>query len=79
MIWNGTDPLEPDHEVAYRRWPTERVRIVGVNDKGWGYWTVSAIPISGGAASHHTRTGAWGEPGACRHDLILLQKEPDHE
>ena len=21
MIWNGTDPLQPDHEVAYRGWP----------------------------------------------------------
>ena len=30
MIWNGTDPLQPDHEVAYRGWPTERVWIACV-------------------------------------------------
>jgi len=27
MIWNGIDPLQPDHEVAYRGWPTERVAL----------------------------------------------------
>lgn len=27
MIWNGTDPLQPDHEVAYRGWPTVKVSL----------------------------------------------------
>lgn len=30
MIWNGTDPLQPDHEVAYRGWPTESTSITYV-------------------------------------------------
>lgn len=33
MIWNGTDPLEPDHEVAYRGWPTERVTIEAIGSE----------------------------------------------
>ena len=30
MIWDGTSPLRPEHEVAYRGWPTVRVTIEAV-------------------------------------------------
>lgn len=73
MIWNGTDPLKPDHEVAYRGWPTERVRMfLNVLGPPWSVSTAWTEDLS--ELRHHLRDGR-SELGE-RFDLIPLQQEP---
>jgi len=74
MIWNGTDPLQPDHEVSYRGWPTERVRIREIN-RGLSYPVV--VEHSGGLFSAHRAAGEYYDDGfESARDLIPLQQEP---
>ena len=73
MIWNGTDPLQPDHEVAYRGWPTERVRIREIN-RGLRYPVV--VEHSGGLFSAHRAAGEYYDDGfESARDLIPLQQQ----
>lgn len=68
MIWNGTDPLQPAHEVAYRGWPTESTSIT---------YVVRGIAIcTKGKHDHivHNADGTCGS-GNGPFDLIPLQQE----
>lgn len=76
--WDGVSPLTPDHEVAYRGWPTKRVRIVEVVNDSYNYPVVTANERCHYAA--HTKVGKFRIDGfESRYDLVPLQKEPDHE
>ena len=64
MIWNGTDLLQPDHEVAYRGWPTERVRLM-----------VAAMQLPCSPLTFHDKFGHQGQSGISPFDLIPLQQQ----
>ena len=69
MIWNGTDPLQPDHEVAYRGWPTESTSIT---------YVVRGIAIcTEGKQGYivHNADGTCGRSGDSPYDLIPLQQQ----
>ena len=73
MIWNGTDPLHPDHEVAYRGWPTKRVRIHRIN-KSLQYPV--AIKQPNGLLLDYGLDGKYYDDGFDSvFDLIPLQQE----
>ena len=74
MIWNGTDPLQPDHEVAYRGWPTERVHVC--NSFMDGPWNFLAVNGDLNFATQHNIKGHHGPFGISPYDLIPLQQEP---
>jgi len=75
MIWNGTDPLQPDHEVAYRGWPTERVRISCIWDVG--KFRVILMPNEKHGEQRVMFDGHYrGDKRAHPFDLIPLQQEP---
>ncbi len=85
MIWDGTSPLRPEHEVAYRGWPTERVWIRGVRTKTMNGvidkpYTVLVEHPDGSFTSHKTDGQfAFGRYESL-YDLIpLQQKEPGNE
>ncbi len=76
-IWNGTDPLEPDHEVAYRGWPTERA-VVARTDSSGKYPVVATW--SGGSFTRHKADGKYyNYDSESALDLIPLQQEPGNE
>jgi len=73
MIWDGTSPLRPEHEVAYRGRPTERVRIRAVRIE-------SRYPVmvehSDGLFSRHRADGKYyNDDFESVRDLIPLQQE----
>lgn len=70
MIWDGTSPLLPEHEVAYRGWPTERVRLLDILDVSLDPWIVSAVMPSTDFVTYHLITGAHGPVGVSPFDLI---------
>lgn len=72
MIWNGTDPLQPDHEVAYREWPTEMVNIICTDRPVWGRPIVAMDHF--GSVTEHERSGLHCSANS-RFDLIPLQQE----
>jgi hypothetical protein len=79
MIWDGTSPLRPEHEVAYRGWPTERVRILDILSVSLDPWVVSSAPEDGGRITNQMLDGRHGPFGYSPFDLIPLQKEPGNE
>lgn len=74
MIWDGTSPLRPEHEVAYRGWPTERVEFY---DERYP----ELYPLrSGRDGKYHQKNGRFIDDLEDHHfDLIPLQKEPGNE
>jgi len=75
MIWNGTDPLQLDHEIAYRGWPTIRVRIHEI-----GKIKITRYPVvveySDGIFSRHRVDGKYyDDEFESVRDLIPLQQE----
>lgn len=74
MIWDGTSPLHPEHEVAYRGWPKKRVAIDCFRYAGME-WPIAAM--KNGVESLHLADGRYyREDGPHRFDLIPLQQEP---
>lgn len=73
MIWNGTDPLQPDHEVAYRGWPWERVTILKIGQHR--VYPVRVENIDGGSSAHRSDGRFYYDALECPFDLIPLQQE----
>lgn len=73
MIWNGTDPLQPDHEVAYRGWPTERVYICKV--LLGRPWSILVVNETITFATEHDTNGHHGPFRISPYNLIPLQKD----
>jgi len=73
MIWDGTSPLRPEHEVAYRGWPTERVRISEI-DNLRNYPVI--VEHSDGLFSRHRADGKYyNDDFESVRDLIPIQQE----
>lgn len=69
-IWNGTDPLQPDHEVAYRGWPTRQIKILIIESASGG-----VISYDGDFYMTHRADGNVGSEMGAHFDLIPLQQE----
>ena len=70
MIWDGTSPLRPEHEVAYRGWPKERVELSST-EFGSGISTRDRW----GRLWYHSDDGKTGSHLFLLFDLIPLQQE----
>ena len=74
MIWNGTDPLQPDHEVAYRGRPTKRVTILKIDQHP--VYPVCVEYLDGASSAHRSDGRYYHDALECPFDLIPLQQEP---
>ena len=75
MIWNGTDPLQPDHEVAYRGWPTERVRIREIDWHPVYPVVMEHFQVKEFYTTHRLDGKYYHDAYECDLDLIPLQQE----
>ena len=71
--WDGTSPLRPEHEVAYRGWP--KVKVEHTHD---GPPSQPIRTARKGREWHHSPDGTHCNV-ICPFDLIPLQKEPGNE